>query len=116
MNMISTYNDAGNALCGVAAALQMLGDDGEDTGRQRHVEKAMSLRATVLKLLKMLGELIERLILVVLPRDVGAELAEFIKLLLNLLGGCLHVGANATQVLLVVHLRPGVTDDSDIFW
>lgn len=94
----------------------MLGDDGEDAGRKRHVEKAMGLRATVLELLKVLSELVERLILVVLTRDVGAELAELIELLLNLLGGGFHVGANAAQVLLVVHLRPGVSDDSDIFW
>jgi hypothetical protein len=114
-NVKVTYNDAGNTLGRVAAALEVLGHDGEDAGRKRHVEETVGLRAALLEILKVLCKLVERLILVVLTGNVGAELAELVELLLNLLGGGLHVGANAAKILLVVHLRPGVADDSDIF-
>lgn len=62
----------------------------------------------------MLVEALERLILVVIAGDVGAQAAKVVELLLNLLGGSLHVGFDASQVLLVVHLGAGVSHDSDI--
>lgn len=109
-----TYNDTSNAVLGVAALLQVLGDNGEDGRGQGHVEETMRFGATSLELLEMLFKLVERLILVVLAGDVSADLGEFLKLILNLLGGSLDVGLNAAEILLVVHLRTGITDDSAV--
>ena len=69
----------------------MLRNDGENTGRKRHVEEAVVLRATLLNLLEVLLEALEGLILVVLARNVGAETGEVFELLLNLLCGGLDV-------------------------
>lgn len=86
-----TYNNARNALRGIAHLLQVLRNNGEDTGRQGHVEESMGLGATLLNVLEMLLENLERLILVVLAGDIGAEFAELLELLLRLLCGGLHV-------------------------
>lgn len=109
-----TYNNASDALSGVAASLQVLGDDCEDTRGQSHVEETMSLWTTTLELLEVLVKVLEGLVLVVLAGNVCAELAEVLKLLLNLLGGGLHVRLDAPQILLMVHLGAGISDDSDI--
>jgi len=69
----------------------VLRNNGEDTGRKRHVEEAVALRATLLNLLEVLLEALEGLILVVLARNVGAETGEVFELLLNLLRGSLNV-------------------------
>ncbi len=89
----------------------MLRNDGEDAGRQSHVEESVGLFPTLLKILEMLGQLQERLISVVLARDVGAEGAEILQLLLDILGRGLDVGLHPAQVFLVVHLSPGIAND-----
>jgi hypothetical protein len=89
----------------------MLGDDGEDTGREGHVEDTVGLGAVLLNLLESLVESLERLVLVILTGFVCAELAEVLELLLNLLGRGLHVGLDPPQVLLVVHLCAGISDN-----
>lgn len=87
----NTYDNAGNAVLGVTAFLQVLRDNGEDGWRQGHVEETMRLLATLLELLKVLLEVLKGLILVILSGNVGADLGELVKLLLNLLGGGLDV-------------------------
>lgn len=112
----SAYHNASDTLGGVAALLQMLRDNGEYARRQSHVEKAVRLRLADLQLLNMLVQALERLVLVILPRDVGAQTAEVVQLLLDLFGWRLHVGPDAANVLLVVHLGSCIADDFDIFW
>lgn len=62
----------------------------------------------------MLVEVDERIILVILTRDISAELAEGLELLLHLLGGHLDVGLDPAQVFSVVHFRAGIADDLDV--
>jgi hypothetical protein len=62
----ATYNDARDAVLWVTVALQVLRDCGEDAGWERHVEYPVGLLATLLKLLQVLLEVLEGLILVVL--------------------------------------------------
>lgn len=110
-----TYNDSGDALLRIATLLQVLRDDCEDAGRKRHVEKAMGLSAILLNLLEVLLELLEGLVLVILTRNIGAELGELLELILSLFGGSLHVRLDSAQVLLAVHLSTGISDDVNIF-
>lgn len=76
----STHNNTGQALLGVAVALQLLRDGNEDTGGQGHVENPVGLLslAAGLNLLEVLVKVDERVILVVLAGDVGAEGAELV--------------------------------------
>lgn len=60
-------------------------------------------------------ELDERLILVVLAGDVGANFAELLQLLFDLLGGHLDVRLDSSQKLCVVHLCSGIADNLNIF-
>lgn len=78
--LVNTHNDAGEAALGVAVALQLFRHGNENTRRQRHIEDTVLLLAltALLDLLEVLVEVDERLILVVLARDVGAQLAELI--------------------------------------
>ena len=108
------HNDTCNAVLGVADLLEVLRNNGEDTGRQRHVEEAVVLRATLLNLLEVLLEALEGLILVVLTRNVGAEPGELLELLLDLLCGGLYVRLDASNVFFVVHLGAGISDNLDI--
>lgn len=110
----STYNNTSNALGRVAAPLQVLRHNGEDTGRQCHVEQPMCLLAPLLQLLQVLVEALERLVLVVLSGDVGAKLAEVLEHLLHILSRSLDVRLDSAEVLLVVHLGSGISDDLDI--
>lgn len=110
-----TYNDASNALGRVAALLQMLGHNGKNTGREGHVENAVCLGSAGFQLLEVLVELVEGLILVVLAGDVGAQIAEIGKLLFDLGSGCLNVGLDPPQVLVMVHLGTGISNNLDIF-
>jgi hypothetical protein len=70
------YDDSRDALLRVAVALQVLGDCGEDAGWERHVEDPVGLVTPLLELLKVLFELDEGIVLVVLSRDVCAEATE----------------------------------------
>lgn len=74
----------------------------------------MGLRAILLKLLEVLLKHLERLILVVLSRNVGAKFAKLLKLLLRLLCRGLHVGLDALQVVVTLHLGAGISDDLGI--
>ena len=74
----ATYNNTRNAVLGVAVALQVLGHCDEDAGRESHVVYPVVLLATLLNLLHVLLESNKRLILVILARNVRAELAELI--------------------------------------
>lgn len=109
------YNDSGNALLGVAYLLQVLRDNGEDARGKSHVKQTVCLGPVLLDLQQMLLELLERLILVILAGDIGAEFGELLQLVLGLLGRGLHVGLDSAQVLFAVHLGTGISDDSDIF-
>src|ERR1051325_3252010 len=79
----NTYNDASDTPGWVAASLEMLRNDGENTRWQCHVEEPMSLFSTRLELLEMHLETMERFILVVLTRDIGAERTKLVKQLLH---------------------------------
>jgi hypothetical protein len=107
-------NDTSNAVLGIADLLEVLRDNGEDTGRQSHVKETMGLGSTLLELLQMLVQDNEGLVLIVLTGDVGATVAELVKLLLRLLGGGLHVRLDTSEVLIVVHLGASISDDLDI--
>jgi hypothetical protein len=108
------YNDSRNAVLWVAVALQVLRDWDEDARWERHVEYAVRLLATLLELLEVLLQLLEGLVLVVLAGNVCAEAAELVQLLLDLLCGYLDVGLDALEVLVVVHLRPCITNDAEV--
>jgi hypothetical protein len=111
----TTHDNTSNALGRIAVALQVLRHGDEDAGGKSHVEHPVRFLATLLKLLHMFLELNERIILIVLAGDVGAEAAELLQLLLDFLRRCLDVGLDAAKVLFVIHLRPGITHDLDIF-
>ena len=81
-----THNNAYDSIFWVTAALQVLRNNGENTGRKSHVEDAVRLIALILKIIENLVEVVEGLILVVLAVDVGTDLQEVVELLLNLLG------------------------------
>lgn len=92
----------------------MLGHCDENAGGKSHVEDAIVLLATALKLAQVLLELDERLVFVVLARDVRAVAAELLELLLQLLCGGLDVRLDALEELLVVHLCARIADDANV--
>lgn len=110
-----TYNNSGDALLGIADLLQVLGNNSEDARGKSHVEQTVCLGPVFLELLQVLLELLERLILIILTGDVGADLSELLQLVLGLLGRGFHVRLDSAQVLFVVHLGTGISNDSDIF-
>lgn len=110
----ATYNDTGNALCGIAASLQVLGDNSEHARRQSHVKQTVCLFAPLLEVFQMLVEVQEGFILVVLAGHIGAELAEILQHLLHIFGRGLDVGLDSAQVFLMVHLCSGIANDLDV--
>lgn len=92
----------------------MLRDDSEDARGQSHVEEPVRLFPALLDTFKVLVELQERIVPVILARDVGTERAEILQLLLDILGGCLDVGSDSPDVFVVVHLSPSISDNLDI--
>lgn len=110
----ATYDDTGQPIFGVAVALQLIGDGDEDTGRESHVEDPVLLLLALLDLIEVLVEVDEGLILVVLTGDVGAQLAEVLEELLDLFCRHLDVRLDPLEVLLVVHLCPGISDNLDV--
>ena len=68
-----------------------------------------------LQILQVLIELGETVVAVVLTRDIGADGAELLQLLFHILRGRLDVRSDSPNVLFVIHLSPGVTDDLDVF-
>lgn len=85
------YNDPRNAIGWIAVALQMLRDCYEDTRRESHVEYSVSLLAALLQALQVLSEVDERLVVIILARDVGAHPTELLQLLFHILGRSLYV-------------------------
>jgi hypothetical protein len=110
----TTYDNARNAVLGITVALQVLRDCDEDTGRKSHVEYPVVLLLALLNLLHVLLKLDEGLVLVVLARDVRAEFAELVQLLLQFLCGGLDVRLDALEILLAVHLRACISNDVDV--
>lgn len=111
---MGTHNNSGNAVLGIAVAFQVLRHCDEDAGRKSHVEYPVSLLAAILDICQMLLELLERFVLIILPRDVRAQATELFQLLLEILCWCFDVGLDALNVLLVVHLCSRISDDANI--
>jgi hypothetical protein len=84
--------------------LEVGSDNGENGGREGHVEDAVLRRVLVLvgllALLDLLLEVLESAVLVVLAGNVGAELEELLELLLQGRDGGLDVLGDALVVLL----------------
>ena len=55
-------------------------------------------------------------ILIILPGNVGAYLAESVQLFFDFLCRGLDVGPDPLEVLLVIHFRSGISDNLDVFW
>lgn len=110
----ATYDDTGETVLGVAVALQLVGDGDENTGGQSHVEDSVLLLLALLDLIEVVVEVDERVVLVILTGDVGAELAEAVELLFDFLGRDLDVGSHTLKVFFLVHLCPGISNDLDV--
>ena len=82
----ATDNDPSDTLIGITMFLQMFGYRDEHTGRKRHVKHAVVLLPPLFEFLQMLSKIHKRFILIVLSRNVTAEVAEVGQLLLHLLG------------------------------
>lgn len=63
----------------------------------------------------MFPQIDKRFILVVLSGNIGAHAAEIVQLFLHLLCWSLYVGPDSLEVFLMVHLRPGISHNLDIF-
>jgi len=109
-----TYNDTRDASGGVAAFLEVLRHDGEYARGQSHVEQSVGLFPPGLELLEVLVQLQEGLVAVILARDICADGAELLELLLDILGRRLDVRLDPTKVLVVVHLGARIADNSDV--
>jgi len=109
-----TDNDSSNTAFGITVLLQVMGDGDENARRQGHVEDPILLLLSLLQLLQMFIQLNERAILVVLPRNVCAEAAEGFQLLFNLFCGDLNVGPDPPDVICMVHLCSGISDDLNV--
>lgn len=92
----------------------MLRDNGKNTGRQSHVEKPMGLFSSLLEVFQMLVEMLEGLVSVILSRYIGAERAELLQLLLNILGRRLDIRLDPAQVLIMIHLGTSIADNLDV--
>lgn len=110
----ATYDDTGETVLRVAVALQLVGDGDENTGGQSHVEDSVLLLLALLDLIEVVVEVDERVVLVILTGNVGAELAEAVELLFDFLGRDLDVGSHTLKVFLLVHLCPGISNDFDV--
>lgn len=110
-----TYNDSRNSILGIAVPLQLLRYRNEDTRWQGHVEHSVLLMLASLDLLEVPIEVLEGLILIILTRNVGAELAKALELLLDLFCRHLDVRFHSSQILCMVHFRAGIADDLDVF-
>lgn len=109
-----THDDTSKAIPRIAVALQLLRDGDENTGGQSHVEDPVLLLLTLLDLIKVLVEVDKGFILVILARDVGAVFAEVVEQFFNLLCRNLDVGSHTLEVVVMVHLCPGISDNLDV--
>lgn len=114
--MQNTHDNSGNATLWIAVLLEVLRNGGEYGRWQSHVEDSVLLLATLLKLLQMLLEFLERFVLVVLATNVRTYFGELFQLLFHILGWCLDVRLDSLEELLVIHLRSGISDDLDVLW
>jgi hypothetical protein len=69
---------------------------------------------SLFNLFEVLVEVDERVVLVVLTGDICTKVAEALELLFHFLGGDLDVGLYSSQVLGVVHLCTGISDNLDV--
>jgi hypothetical protein len=93
----------------------MLRNNGEDAGRESHVEQAVGFLLSSLQLRQVAVETHERLISIILAGNVGAQAAEVVQLLFDFLGRGLHVGSDSFDVFIMVHFRSRISDDLDVF-
>ena len=114
MEVKMTYDDTSEAIPRVAVALQLLRHSNENTGGKSHVEDSVLLLLTLLDLIEVGVEVDKGLILVILARNVGAVFAEVVEQFFNLLCRNLDVGSHTLQVVFVVHLCPGISDNLDV--
>lgn len=94
----------------------MLGHCSEDAGWQRHVEDTVGFFPSLLKFLEVFPQLDKRLVLIVLPRNICAELTELLQLLLHVLCWCLYVRLDPLEEFLVVHFCSGISDNFNVLW
>jgi hypothetical protein len=73
-----THNDTRDAVLRITIALQVLRDGNENARRKCHVKDPVRFLATLLKLFDVFPQVDERVILIVLTGDVGAETTEFL--------------------------------------
>ena len=102
------------SLFGIAVLLETLCNDSEDVGRQCHVEKTAGVIVLHLALdaLHLLVEVLERGILVVLTRDVLADLEEAFDILLALvIIDVLEVASDLVCKGVLAHLCSGIADN-----
>lgn len=114
MEVKMTYDDTSEAIPRVAVALQLLRHGNENTGGQSHIEDSVLLLLALLDLIEVGVEVDKGFILVILTRNVGAEFAEVVEQFFNLLCRNLDVGSHTLQVVFMVHLCPGISDNLDV--
>jgi hypothetical protein len=93
----------------------MLRHGNEDAWWQSHVEDAVRLLPALFQLFQVLPQLDEGVVLVVLARYVCADADEIAQLIFHVLVRRLDVRLDPLQEFGMVHLRPRVADDLDIF-
>ena len=111
-----THNNTGNTVLWIAVLLELLGHNRKNTWWKCHVEHAILLLSALLQLLQMLTKSVERLVLVILAVDVGANLQELLQLTLDLLRWCLNGGLNSLEEFFMVHLGSRISDNLDVLW
>lgn len=109
-----TYDDTSETIPRVAVALQLLRNRNENTGGKSHVEDPVLLLLALFDLVEVGVEVDKGFILVILTRNVGAVFAEVVEQFFNLLCRDLDVGSHTLQVVFMVHLCPGISDNLDV--
>lgn len=109
-------NNAVGALLRVAVVLELLCYDGKDAWWQGHVKEPVLFATTLLlDFVELVIEVLEALVLVVLPVDVGAVAQEFFHQLLALIRvHILDVLRNLSVEGFFVHLGTCVADDVSV--
>lgn len=86
----------------------------EDARWECHVEDSVFLGMILFNLLQVLLQILEGFILIILAGDIGAQLAEFVKLLFHVLRWRLHVALHSLEKFFVVHLSASISNDFDV--
>ena len=92
----------------------MLGDGGEDTGGQSHVENSVALLAVLFDFVDMFVQLLKRCILIILTGDVRANSGKLVQLFLHLFRRGLDVRLDSSEEFGVVHLGSSIANDFDV--